>query len=416
MNEMDKWIQELLPRPKIDTFGIHHHPYYIFTFSFRQESAGFRVLYYLCHVLNECGYEAYVLDEKPVSGLRTPILTYEIIRRHKEEERHPIAVYNEAIVGNPLCGDIVVRWIMNKRGDAYDKEIGFSHDDLIYYWAAFYAKSKENITLLNLPTVDRSIFNTDGVNDEERSGFCYYAHKYLKFRNGQAQLPREMTINGTSLCQDIKRTPIEIAEILKHSKVLYCYEPSAIIIEAALCGCLTVIVKTDYLNGFNMKEITDITQIAEDCIDYNFIPSADIILSTSVDMEKAMWESVGLFISQTQNAAQDYKPVQSEENSFTSFCKKHNDNLYVYGTGDVSWNCHLLMNLWNLHIKGFIVSDNYTKSDTPKKTHFGLPVFSLSEIEDQKDACGLILAMIVPNQNEVIKMLDRCGFKNYMRY
>jgi|GEM_PF-1246706 len=418
MNSINNRIQDLLPRPKIDPFRTHHHPYYILTFGYKQESAGFRVLYYLCHILNECGYEAYVVDEKPVNGLRTPILTYEIYRRHKAEGRHSIAVYNEAIQGNPLNGDIVVRWIMNKKGYADDKMINYSLDDLMYYWSGFYAKNEEDVIFLNLPVIDRNIFNMDGVNYESRSGFCYYAHKYLNYKNGQAQLPEAITKNGTSLCQDIKRTHAEIADVLRHSKALYCYESSAIVVEAELCGCPAIIVKTDYLDGFNVNQLGfSLPLVTEDEIDFDYIPNHNDEYNAWYNAnENKSWKTVGTFITQTQNAAQKYKPIQGKENPFIDFCQKNNDALYIYGTGDVSWNCYRLMSIWKISIKGFVISDNYAQTDTYKKTHFGLPVFCLSEMEVQNNSCALILAMIASNQNEVIKTLNKRGFENYIVY
>ena len=298
MAELDKWIQDLLPRPGIDVFRMHHHPYYIFTYGFIQESAGRRSSYYLCHILNECGYEAYVDDERKINNLRTPALTKEIILRHKEEKRRPIAVYPEAIYGNPLDGDIVVRWIMNRVASAYDS-FRPSHNDLVYYWSKFYSKSDKNIRLLEIPLIDRSIFNTDGAIDESRTGFCYYAHKYF-MHNEKARLPEYMVNNGISLCQDIKRTHNEIAEILKRSKVLYCYEESSITAEAALCGCPTVYIKTDYYDVFDSEVmiIDNVTFFPEDKIDYSFIPGVEesiVLKSIEIDLTRSQG-SIGLVI------------------------------------------------------------------------------------------------------------------------
>ena len=73
-----------------DHFNFHttnHAPYYIVSPNFIQKSAGPRTLHYLCHTLNELGYEAYITSEICNPWLRTPKLTQEIKETHKKTGR-----------------------------------------------------------------------------------------------------------------------------------------------------------------------------------------------------------------------------------------------------------------------------------------------------------------------------------------
>ena len=169
-----------------------HHPYYIFTQEYAQTSAGDRAMYYLCHLLNERGYEAYVIADEPVPGMDTPILTYEIRQKHKAENRHTIAVYNEMVRGNPLEGDIVVRWIMNKRVVVDGEKLVFPPDDLHFYWSNVFSE-KDDCDELRFSPVNNGIFNNSDVADEQREGFCYYAHKYFQHNDGNVSLPKKIT-------------------------------------------------------------------------------------------------------------------------------------------------------------------------------------------------------------------------------
>jgi tetratricopeptide (TPR) repeat protein len=298
-----------LPRPAESFFQSLHAPYYIYSPPFTQKSAGPRVLHYLCHILNELGYEAYVTYEAHVTErktspwLRTPELTPAIMEKHRATERIPIAVYPEITWGNPLRAPVVARWLLNKPGHLIGPS-EFSPDELLFFWSPTYLEStlsggEKNAHQLVFPIVDRRIFNDAGTSPEAREGFCYYAHKYLLYGG---KIARKIAENGTSLCQDVPLSAEEIAAILRKSKVLYSYEPSAIRSEAYACGCPVVMVETDYLRRFCPDpEVT--------------IPEAEIIpgvVSETIkayvpplfaEMEKNARPSVDRFIDITQAAA-----------------------------------------------------------------------------------------------------------------
>ena len=44
----------------------------------------------------------------------------------------------------------------------------------------------------------------------------------------------------------------------------------------------------------------------------------------------------------------------------------------------------------------------------------GMPVYELSEIMEQKQTCGIILALNLGNQKAVEKQMDEQGFRNWI--
>ncbi|MBL4703711.1 MAG: hypothetical protein JKY54_04270, partial [Flavobacteriales bacterium] len=224
-------------------FDVVHSPYYICIGNYEQKSAGIRALYYLCHVLNGQGQEAYILGaDLDVTHLRAPRLQRKDFIRHQQGKQIPIMVYPEVVPGNPYKMPHVVRWLLNKAGHLGGDEI-FHETEMVFAYTADYIPEGHDLPLLSIPVVDCSIFhNRETPHDSQRQGRVYYAHKYLA--NGYELT--EHVKGAKSLCQDVKITPDELASILRSSELMYCYEPSSIIGEALNCGCPVVIIPSVY--------------------------------------------------------------------------------------------------------------------------------------------------------------------------
>src|SRR5574343_1423 len=218
-------------------------PFYIFAPDYRETSGGIRVLHYLCHILNELGEEAYVLNTREISKvLRTPQLTYSKLEEHYLSGRNPVTIYPEIVHANPASTPLVVRWLLNIPGHL-GKPIEYEEKDLIFFYEGWcLPKEMEGSPLFVHPVVDANLNNEENPDDNNRELECYYANKYHLSRKPILPEHKHMI----SLGQEIKRTPEEIAGILRKAKVLYCYDPSAIIPEAQACGCPVVLVRSSY--------------------------------------------------------------------------------------------------------------------------------------------------------------------------
>ncbi|MDO8892021.1 MAG: glycosyltransferase [Sulfurimicrobium sp.] len=279
-------------------------PYYIFALDFLQQSAGIRALHYLCHALNESGQEAYVTCKVTAPHLRTPILSNKAREQHQATGRTPIVVYPEIISGNPLAGGIVVRWMLNKPGHiAGDKY--FQDDDLIFAYDPHYFPAGMRGEMLHIPTSDSTIFNNDNnPDDNARESVCFYAHKYLVY-GGKLT---EHVKSAISLCRDQRLTPSEIAGVLRRSKLLYVYEPTALIAEALLCGCPVSVIETEYWrnNTANYSYPADWGLVMDDSPESIALAKANVhnyrTFREDVVLKKA-WEQIDRFVELTQREA-----------------------------------------------------------------------------------------------------------------
>ncbi|WP_298397964.1 hypothetical protein [uncultured Azonexus sp.] len=219
-------------------------PFYIYAPDYRDSSGGIRVLHYLCHILNEMGEEAYLVGTQVASPrLRTPVLTLKRLEEHFLAGQTPVTLYPEVVSNNPANTPLIARWLLNVPGHL-GKDIDFEPEDLIFYYEAWCLPPQMSGQPLFIHPVDESVFhNDDNPDDEARTLECYYANKY--FLGQHPLLPEHEQL--ISLGQEVKRTPQEIASILRRSKVLYCYEPSGIISEAQACGCPVLLVRSSYM-------------------------------------------------------------------------------------------------------------------------------------------------------------------------
>ncbi len=249
---------------KSSFFKSIHNPYYIYSPNFTDKSAGIKALHYLCHALNEIGAEAYLIGCSQESNtLRTPLLNTDDIQRHLNLALQPIAIYPEVVTGNPFNTPHVVRWLLNKAG-YLGGEKTFEPGELLYAFSPEYVEEGTDTSILSVPFVNSTIFNNvDNPDDENRRGVCFYAHKYLA---AGGKLTDE-TESAISLCQDQNLSQQEIAEILRRSEYLLCFEPSSMILEARFCGCPVVMVQSTYL----MQNLT--TPLKDSGVSLSFEPS-----------------------------------------------------------------------------------------------------------------------------------------------
>lgn len=223
-------------------------PYYIFAPPYERRSAGIRSLHLLCHWLNRKGYPAFVhilSDPKRPQAhpdLVTPVLSQRLVQQHHKAGKTPIVVYPEIVSGNPLEAACVVRYVLNYPGLlGGDRE--FARDELLFAYSERLARGvSQECSVLFLPVIDRTIFW--GGDTGQREGACYYAAKYKSAGYATFGLPP----NAIEIVRDgpNAQPPVEIARLFRTAETFYCFEDSALILEAALCGCPTVIMKSAF--------------------------------------------------------------------------------------------------------------------------------------------------------------------------
>lgn len=227
--------------------------YYIVAPQYVRTSAGIRALHLLCHALNRSGERAYMVMWPFIPDLAsthpdllTPLLSKDIIEADAARGLAPIAVYPETVVGNPLGAPFVVRYVMNFPG-LLGGQTQFDPGELLFGYSSVLADAvgvPENV--LFIPTSDIDVFRPEPR--VPRSGTCFFAGKYRDFHRGKLM---DLTRGSTEIVRDRagSQTPAEIADLFRRSELFYCYENSALAIEAVLCECPAVFLPNEHLTS-----------------------------------------------------------------------------------------------------------------------------------------------------------------------
>lgn len=220
-------------------------PYYIETPPYRRSSAGIRVMHMLCHVLNRLGEEAYVFTSEVNPDLNTPTVTEDVVRRHLQAGREPIVVYPEIVSGNPRRAKSVVRYVLNVPG-LIGGDKTFADTELIYaYGQNLLPANAPPGNVLFFPSVDSSLFNNrDNPLDAQRQGILVYPGRHLNALKEHPELA-----HGTVITSTWPASRSELAALMRRSEMLYCFESTAIALEAVLCGCPAVVLRSPLFDG-----------------------------------------------------------------------------------------------------------------------------------------------------------------------
>lgn len=237
-------VNRLLPR--------QGHPYYIVAPNYIQASAGIKALHLLCHALNRAGQTAYLVihpfyprpEQATHPYLLTPLLDATRLQRHFDDGVCPITLYPETVRGNPFGAPLVVRYLLNFPG-LLGGDASFAPEEICIAYSERIAQASPNAaSTLFLPTSDPALFTPEPP--QPRAGSCFYAAKYQEVHGGKLFEVTSNSIEITRLRPD-SQTPEQIAALFRRCEVFYCYENSALIIEALLCGCPVVMLPNPYL-------------------------------------------------------------------------------------------------------------------------------------------------------------------------
>jgi tetratricopeptide (TPR) repeat protein len=292
-------------------------PYYIHALPYRNSSSGIRCLYYLCSMLNNAGYEAYILNgSQAPPQLNAPLLTPATIKKHSAEGRMPIYVFFESsyVGSSPTPELVIARWLLNKAGHVREIEFArtgvkqpeaiFRDDELFFYTEHCFVSGEKNAKRLRMYPVDFTNYYPPEA-EPERKGIGYYAQKYL---SAQYEVCDYVIENYIDLGLKNPKAPEELGEIFRKLKALYVFEPTGTLAEALLCHCPGYIVDTPYMAEFKegIEREGIYCMVSEDDIvagnvryeDYNF-EAFDKYVKDYVEQMK---KDIAVFCERTQSA------------------------------------------------------------------------------------------------------------------
>jgi len=219
----------------------NNNPYYIVTPDYTHKSSGIRVLHELCSILNQFGYEAYVISGKVNGDLWTPRLTEETKAAHYIAKKTPIVIYPEVVVGTPINIGVPIRYVLNYPGLVGGEKIFGKNETIFCYLKEYYPLGEQ----MFLPTIDISqIDKTEPQKHRQKGSSAFYFN-----RNKPSDELIESLGKDSIEISNRKHYPYsDMIAILKSVEILYCFESSAIVTEALLCGCAVIFIQNGDFN------------------------------------------------------------------------------------------------------------------------------------------------------------------------
>jgi len=209
--------------------------------SYNPSIGGAIALHRLCDILNQVGYDAYLFPTLKLNGTLDFFHLNEKYNTKIATELNPkndIVVYPEIEPGNPLGGDNVVRYILNKfHHPEYDNNITTwdSNDYWLYYHELFYDGLRDKNILYILDS------KLDIYKDYELERKIEACFTYRKKNNERNILPIVHPPNSIEIGYNTQDS--ELISIFNSCKRFYSYDTETYLSTiAALCGCESVIV------------------------------------------------------------------------------------------------------------------------------------------------------------------------------
>jgi O-antigen biosynthesis protein len=248
-------------------------PYNIFSPPYDLISGGIRVLHGLRSWLETRGQEVYMNGQGGIT------------------------VYPEIVHGNPLNGDKIVRYVLQKPGLMTTKGVpgptSYDPTDRVFVFSQLYnTLGVDEKHLMFLP-----ILNTNLFKDYKRirKGKCVFLRR-----------PANNPVEGFILTQEFCRNQNQLADYLNSVEVMYVYGPvSAMWDLARLCGCRLVILPSQD----RFKQTKDQVMTYELCQNFNGLSwgfdEGKLLDSNSfrelyLGLRKKMEDKIDYFIEETQ--------------------------------------------------------------------------------------------------------------------
>jgi hypothetical protein len=214
---------------------------------FSYEDGGTVVQYYMAKILKQLGQNVKILT---CSGICTENEIFnDFYNNDFPIDDNAIVIYCEGTHGNPLNAKYAVRWMLSELGQNtdYDRVETWGKNELVYYFNSELkfeenpekiGKIYKNLNCIFLnPIVKQTNFS-------ERAEFCYTTRKMHMHKKEVTCLHPKDSFRLTS-----EHSIENCVEIFNSHKYFICYDPlSFYAFIAPLCGCITIVYKTDGLN------------------------------------------------------------------------------------------------------------------------------------------------------------------------
>ena len=225
--------------------------FYIYTPAIRLNSAGIRVLHYLCDALNQNGQDAWLVLYNPKENLNpvdpelnTPILSQNQVNQHLAEGRTPTVIYSETVPGNPLKAKRVIRYLLHFPG-ALGGTKKFPESEWLIAYSKKIMDSVDNCKQsLFLPAI--KISELPPIQKKDPNLHLMYAGKYRAFV-GEPKNPTNLDLVEIHRDGPQRQSRSEVLNLLSKASSIYVWENSSIASEAVLLGTVCIFVPSPFL-------------------------------------------------------------------------------------------------------------------------------------------------------------------------
>jgi hypothetical protein len=218
---------------------------------------GLKVLHRLCHLLNENGYDAYLIPydfNQPFTtyeGYNTKMATQELLDNLED----CVVVYPESWYGNYLNAPNIVRWMIGPPSEPHIKT--WDEKDLWFWYIPYYITSKYNKhsdNQLYIGEPHQDIFFDQKL---ERTNTCWTLRKAQGLISEQQyQHPSDSLFIPYHGARDL----IQLSDLFNRSTAFYCYDNyTYLTIQSLLCNTDAIVLpfdndKSKFQNGFSLSK------------------------------------------------------------------------------------------------------------------------------------------------------------------
>lgn len=218
---------------------------------------GLKVLHKLCHLLNENGYDSYVVPmhfDQPFTvyeKYNVKMVTQDILDNLDE----CIVVYPESWYGNYLNAPNVVRWMIGLPSEQHIKT--WSNNDLWFWYISQYITdiyNKDKNNFLYVGEQHRDVFFDQKL---ERNSTCWTLRKAQNLISPNQYVHKE---DGIFIPYQAAGNLTELANVFNKSKTFYCYDNYTYLpIQALMCGTDSIVIpnnftREQFINGFELNK------------------------------------------------------------------------------------------------------------------------------------------------------------------
>ena len=263
-----------------------------------------------------------------------PFLTEKIANYHFANGMTPIVIYPETFNVSKFNAPFKVRYLLNYSQLLFANNSLEGDDYLIAYSEDIAEKIVENkpIKIILLPVSDPLFYHPPQI--EKRKGSVFYAGKY-KYHFGGKTFPITDGLPEITRDEIGSQTPSEIRKLFQESEFFYCYEDSALALEAMLCGCPTIFLPNEHFKEpLSQKEILGLGYAWGTSLDQieHAKKTVHLVRGRYQDLLEIAHKDVNQFITQTQNFVKDIPYVTQfakKEMRKPSLIRKTEDLMYL---------------------------------------------------------------------------------------